>query len=202
MVSKTCRALSFLLLMAAAPASQWQSLGLGGGGQILMIAPDPSNPSTVYLGSDVAGLWRSDDQGTSWQYLTPGWTPNFCQSLAFDPTNNNRMLIALSEGVFESDDRGQTWFKLVSATNVGARAVARDGGGHLVVYFGTGLARDTRSLNDPSHPRLDFRRLFPFNWRVHSRSVLVMRTALYPSTAPKKPEKSVGASDSPTVYCG
>ncbi len=134
--------LTILVLTLGASASPWESMGLGGGGQILLTAPDPANASTVYLGSDVAGLWRSEDQGATWQYLTQGWTPNQCQSLAFDPADADRMFIGLEDGVFQSNDRGQTWAKLVSATNVGALAVVRDGGGNLIVYFGTGLARD------------------------------------------------------------
>lgn len=121
-------------------ATQWDSLGLGAGGQIRLIAPDPADASTVYLGSDVAGLWRSSNQGATWQYLTRGWSAKSCESLAFDQADNQKLFIAMSEGIFQSEDRGETWTKILSATNAGALAVVRDSGNRLVIYFGTGLA--------------------------------------------------------------
>ncbi|HBJ86208.1 MAG TPA: hypothetical protein DDZ88_20555 [Verrucomicrobiales bacterium] len=95
----------------------------------------------VYLGSDVAGLWRSENEGATWQYLTSGWTPKDCQSLAFDPADADHLFIALSDGIYHSLDRGQSWGRLVVAAHPGGLAVAR-AGGHLVVYFGTGRSRE------------------------------------------------------------
>lgn len=136
--------LAALLLPASTlplPASQWQQLGMGAGGQILMLEGDPADPSTVYLGSDVAGLWRSEDSGASWQYLTGGWTPLECQSLAFDPADSQTLFVATSEGVLKSGDRGASWSLLASVTHPSALAATRDGDGHLVLYFSTGLTR-------------------------------------------------------------
>jgi photosystem II stability/assembly factor-like uncharacterized protein len=76
----------------------------------------------LYAGSDPAALWRSDDDGASWQLnrglwdqpARPGWQPGFggqaLHSIAPWPGNPDRLAIAISAaGVWLSEDRGETW---------------------------------------------------------------------------------------------
>ncbi len=85
------------------------------------LEPSLTNPETVYAGVEDAALFRSDDAGQSWQEL-PGlrevkghlWQPGaggMClHTIALDPSNPNRIFVAISAaGAFRTDDGGETW---------------------------------------------------------------------------------------------
>ena len=86
------------------------------------IEPSLSCPDTVYAGVEDAALFRSSDGGQTWQELAglrqhgtgPAWQPGaggMClHTILFDPTNPERIVIAISAaGAFRSDDGGQSW---------------------------------------------------------------------------------------------
>lgn len=77
---------------------------------------------TTYAAVDQAGLFRSDDDGASWQPVTafnehptrPGWQPGFgglaAHRLLFDPNDADRMWLGVSAvGVFRTEDGGDSW---------------------------------------------------------------------------------------------
>jgi len=83
--------------------------------------PSLHDPDIVYAGVEDAGLFRSDDAGTTWQEL-PGlreargqlWQPGaggMClHTILLDPIHAGRIYTAISAaGAFRSDDAGQTW---------------------------------------------------------------------------------------------
>jgi hypothetical protein len=82
----------------------------------------PSEPDTLFVGAEEAGLFVSRDRGKSWQELDgltkhptrPGWfrgAGGMClHSILIDPTNPQRMWVAMSSiGVFRTEDGGATW---------------------------------------------------------------------------------------------
>ncbi len=86
------------------------------------LEPSLSDPNTVYAGVEDAAIFRSSDGGKSWQELPglrghgsgPHWAPGAggmgAHTILIDPTNHNRMYVAISAaGVFRSDDAGKTW---------------------------------------------------------------------------------------------
>jgi photosystem II stability/assembly factor-like uncharacterized protein len=86
------------------------------------LEPSLSDPDTVYAGVEDAALFRSTDAGLSWQELSglrghgtgPRWQPGaggMClHTILIDPSNHNRMYIAISAaGAFRTDDRGKNW---------------------------------------------------------------------------------------------
>ena len=100
--------------------------------QIWQITPGrPTEADTLYCGVEPAALFESRDGGETWQpnqgllmhEHQPRWQPGaggLClHTIVLDPTNPNRMLIAISAaGVYRTDDGGKTW----NARNVGVRA--------------------------------------------------------------------------------
>ncbi|MGL4612048.1 MAG: WD40/YVTN/BNR-like repeat-containing protein [Trueperaceae bacterium] len=89
--------------------------------RIWQLAKHPTK-GTLYAGVDEAGLFRSDDDGKSWQEVSgltqhetrSLWAPGaggLClHTILFDPTNDQRMWVAMSAvGVFRSDDDGKSW---------------------------------------------------------------------------------------------
>ena len=95
------------------------------------LEPSLDDPDVIYAGVEDAALFRSTDGAKTWQEM-PGlrghgsgskWTPGaggLClHTILLDPTNANRMFIAISAaGAFRSDDGGQSW----TAINQGLRS--------------------------------------------------------------------------------
>jgi hypothetical protein len=86
------------------------------------LEPSLTDPDTVYAGVEDAALFRSVDGGQEWQELSglrdhdtgPQWQPGaggMClHSIILDPTNPDRMFVAISAaGAFRSDDAGKSW---------------------------------------------------------------------------------------------
>lgn len=86
------------------------------------LEPSLTDAETVYAGVEDAALFRSADGGTSWQELTglrchgtgSQWQPGaggMClHTILIDPSNPQRMYIAISAaGALRSDDGGASW---------------------------------------------------------------------------------------------
>ncbi len=86
------------------------------------LAPSLSDPDTVYAGVEDAAMFRTTDGGRSWHELAglrehgsgPRWQPGaggLClHTILIDPTNHNRMFIAISAaGAFRTEDGGKSW---------------------------------------------------------------------------------------------
>jgi len=86
------------------------------------LEPSLTDPDVVYAGVEDAALFRTEDGGSTWQEL-PGlrnhgsgskWTPGaggLClHTILIDPTNHDRIYIAISAaGAFRSDDGAKSW---------------------------------------------------------------------------------------------
>ncbi|MBZ5650091.1 MAG: exo-alpha-sialidase [Acidobacteriia bacterium] len=86
------------------------------------LEPSLTDPDTVYAGVEDAAIFRSTDGGQNWKELPglrghgtgPKWQPGaggMClHTLILDPSNSQRMYIAISAaGAFRTDDGGATW---------------------------------------------------------------------------------------------
>lgn len=85
------------------------------------VEPSLSDPNTVYAGVEDAAIFRTTDGGKTWHELAglravqgDKWAPGAggmgLHTILLDPTNPNRMYIAISAaGAFRTDDGGKTW---------------------------------------------------------------------------------------------
>ena len=85
------------------------------------LEPSLTDPNTVYAGVEDAALFRSTDGGTTWHELAAlrqvqgeKWAPGAggmgLHTILIDPTNHNRIYIAISSaGAFRTDDGGKSW---------------------------------------------------------------------------------------------
>jgi xyloglucan-specific exo-beta-1,4-glucanase len=93
------------------------------------LAVDPNGRNVVYFGSREQGLWRSTNGGSSWEVvpgLPKGDAAQGVGFVAFDPTSGSgdstgskRIWAGIAkEGVFQSDDAGATWRRVLEGRNV------------------------------------------------------------------------------------
>jgi photosystem II stability/assembly factor-like uncharacterized protein len=96
-------------------------------GRVTAIAIDPTAPDTIYLGTAQGGIWKSTDNGSSWQPKTDNEVSLAIGALALDPNAPQIVYAGTGEGNFSGDsyyglgilksvDGGNTW------SNLGATA--------------------------------------------------------------------------------
>jgi len=104
-------------------------------GRVNSIAVDPTNASTLYLGSAGGGVWRSDDGGSTWRPLTDQQISlgiGSSHAIAVDPNHPNTVYagtsnfallaqsqprpfdLSQSKGILKSIDGGASWVVLGS----------------------------------------------------------------------------------------
>jgi hypothetical protein len=54
----------------------------------------PSDPNIMYLCTDTSQIWRSNDSGLNWNHIGNGIMSYGCRSLAIDPYNSDRVVVA------------------------------------------------------------------------------------------------------------
>jgi photosystem II stability/assembly factor-like uncharacterized protein len=101
-------------------------------GRVTAIAIDPSTPDTVYLGTAQGGVWKSTDNGVSWEPRTDNEVSLAIGGLALDPNSPQIIYAGTGEGNFSGDsyygagilksvDGGGTWTNLAKEMFVGNR---------------------------------------------------------------------------------
>jgi photosystem II stability/assembly factor-like uncharacterized protein len=86
---------------AVRPAEEPQGIDTG---RINALAFAPSEPTTVYAGTPAGGLWRTQDDGTTWASLTDSLPMLGISDIAIDPLNPRTIYILTGDG--EGDPRG------------------------------------------------------------------------------------------------
>lgn len=75
---------------------------------VRFIQPDIHDSSRIFVGIELGGVMKSDDQGATWQDRKPG-SQYDCHTLTMTPTAKGRLYEAAGGGFAESLDGGQTW---------------------------------------------------------------------------------------------
>ena len=87
-------------------------------GRINVIAREPGNPQTIYIGSPSGGLWKTTDEGANWLTLTDNQPVLGVSAIEIDYTNTDIIYIGTGDkdaadnysvGVLKSTDGGTTW---------------------------------------------------------------------------------------------
>jgi len=110
------------------PTSNWTPVGpfshtntgswSSGQGRVNIVAVDPNNPNTIYLGAPAGGIWKSTDAGINWTPLSDNLPQIGVSGIAIDHTDSNIIYIATGDkdaydtysvGVLKSTNGGTTW---------------------------------------------------------------------------------------------
>ena len=87
----------------------WESAGWDGGGCYPNVEFDPHVQNRVYLISDVAGIWRSDDLGERWYFATRGLQNLNVSLLVAAPSEPDKLYAGTAGGLFHSIDGAKSW---------------------------------------------------------------------------------------------
>ncbi len=90
------------------------------GGRVHDVEAVPSDPSTMYVASASGGLWKSTNRGHTWKNVFDTMAVSTFGDVALAPSNpavlyagtgeqNNRQSTSWGNGVYRSDDAGETW---------------------------------------------------------------------------------------------
>ncbi len=114
---------------------KWQEMGptvishswgdMDNGGRTCMIAINPRDPRILYLAAASGGIWKSTDEGKSWNPIGDQIASMSVGAVAIDPFNPNVIYAGLGEphysldsfhgvGFLRSRDAGKTWDLLSS----------------------------------------------------------------------------------------
>ncbi len=100
---------------------KWRSVGPAlTSGRISDIAVNPDNPFEYYAAVSSGGVWKTSNAGTTYQSIFDGQTSYSIGCVTIDPNNhqvvwvgtgenNNQRSVAYGDGVYRSDDGGQSW---------------------------------------------------------------------------------------------
>jgi photosystem II stability/assembly factor-like uncharacterized protein len=80
--------------------------------RITTLAAEPGDPSTVWAGVEIDGVWRSSDAGQSWQKVGTGLSSQDIHGIVVVPAARGRprrLLATTNNDLNLSDDDGDTW---------------------------------------------------------------------------------------------
>ena len=103
---------------------RWKNSEFGGGGYVTGILQHPAHPGILYIRTDVAGIFSSNDGGKTWKAMNSGMTEGYhhnVESFALSRMSPNVLFRASGEArghrmvsaIHKSTDGGATW-KLVT----------------------------------------------------------------------------------------
>jgi hypothetical protein len=85
----------------------WTPLGPGNiGGRTRVVRFHPTLPTTLFAAGVSGGIWKSDDNGTTWRPTGDGLTNIAVNSLLIDPARPDVMFAGTGEGYFREEIRG------------------------------------------------------------------------------------------------
>ncbi len=106
---------------------KWREIGpTATGGRIVDIAVESGNPATIYAASASGGLWKTEDNSTTWECVFEKEGTISIGDIALDPRDpktiwlgtgeaNNQRSSYWGDGIYKSTDGGKTW------TNMGLK---------------------------------------------------------------------------------
>ena len=96
-------------VLSGTQASDWVNIGPGGGGWVQSMTASRYAAERLWVGSDVAGVFRSEDGGRHYTTCNEGNENLFVECIAEHPKNPDLVLIGTFGGIYKTTDGGRTW---------------------------------------------------------------------------------------------
>lgn len=97
---------------AEAAAATWQQSGWGGGGFFYAAVHHPTREGVIYMGGDVNGVYKTDDNGKRWRVINNGIASYAVYALAVSASEPEVVYAATEDGLSKSVDGGEHWHTL------------------------------------------------------------------------------------------
>ncbi len=144
-VSSTLYFGTFRIYKTTDRAESWAIISpdlTGGNGRVTAIAPAPSDPATIYVGSNSGLLQVTEDGGTIWNDRTFGLPLRFVQNIAVDRADAQTVYVVVSGfgsgHVFRTVDAGAAWADVSGALpDVPVNSIVLDPADRGFVMIGT-----------------------------------------------------------------
>ena len=144
-------------LQGAPAAADWQQAGWGGGGYFYCAAYHPTQDGVIYMGGDVAGVYKTQDNGRNWRIINNGIAAYGIFSLAVDHLNPQTVYAATEEGLSKSTDGGEHWqtlpktgkkeLRITGEKNKSVRSIAVDPSNGNIVYAASPAGKVYKSID-------------------------------------------------------
>lgn len=123
-------------LQQANAVEPWQEVvvspcGYEGGGRFTSIAVSAQIPRLIFIGSDVAGVFKSTDEGETFHPKGNGLEGFSVADILIHPDDPARVFLLTQDGLYGSRDQGESWKKESSTV----RYESRYFGSRLMVFF-------------------------------------------------------------------
>lgn len=118
--------------------NSWEELNPGAGGQVQDIVCDPNKNGRLFLVSDMEGIYRSTDNGISWEYTSDDLIHHRTFVVTPDPSNSDRVYAGTLAGIHISDNGGVNWNVVSNSIgiSIGALAVNPNDSNHIIAATG------------------------------------------------------------------
>jgi xyloglucan-specific exo-beta-1,4-glucanase len=114
----------------------WKNVNLQGMGFVTGILVHPTEKDVIFCRTDVGGVYRWNAPKKSWEPVTDGQIPSYgVEGIAIDPVDANIVYATIDKKLYQSTDRGTTWYALPNfpAVNMNGNGQYRFSGKRLVV---------------------------------------------------------------------
>jgi len=132
---------------AADAVPQWEHSGWGGGGCFYPSVYHPTKRGVIYMGGDVAGVYKTEDNARNWRMINNGLVDYGVFSLAVDRTNPKVVYAATQGGLCKSVDEGESWqllpnternnLRITGEKDKSIRSIAVDPANGNILYAGS-----------------------------------------------------------------
>src|ERR1700733_1208582 len=126
---------------------KWRLSGPFRGGRVVAVAGFPGSSTTFYFGSVDGGIWQTTDAGTVWKPIFDGQAIASIGALAVAPSDPKviyagtgesdiRSNLSSGDGVYKSNDGGQTWQNIGLRDSRQISRIVVDPGNADILYVG------------------------------------------------------------------
>src|ERR1044071_6848391 len=128
----------------------WRPIGpTNMGGRIDDVEAVEGDPAVIYVGAATSGVWKTDNNGTTWKPVFDGQPNLSIGDIAIAPSNPNVVWVGTGEanqrqstsyggGVFKSIDAGKTWTSMGLADSGTVGRIVIDPKSPDIVYIAAG----------------------------------------------------------------
>jgi photosystem II stability/assembly factor-like uncharacterized protein len=131
--------------LKAEPAdASWQQAGWGGGGFFYAAVHHPTREGVIYMGGDVNGAYKTEDNGKHWRIINHGIASYAVYAMAVSASEPEVVYAATEEGLSKSVDGGEHWrtlphtgkkeLRITGERKLSIRCIAVDPRNGQVVY--------------------------------------------------------------------